>query len=310
MTNWRMPHIAGRLFGVPLMVDAGKAAAALVAIGGRLTEGGVTVVGIDALDHRAFATGRPSMGTVGDPLGSRYEAQGQVDRLLSRTPEGVAVIAVEGTLVHKGRWLGMESGETSYEGLQAQVMRARRDSSVRAVVFEVDSAGGEVSGSFETAKMIADLSLHKPTIAIMTDLALSAGYLLASQCRQIVAPATGMAGSIGVITLHVDQSRAIDEAGLTVTVLQSGKHKGDFSPFAPLPEAVAARIVGQLDHLRDGFAGAVGAGRGSRLTKAAALKTEALTYPADEARSLGLIDAIGHPYEAFAAFVAATTRGR
>lgn len=305
-----LPRLAARLFGVPLMVDAGKAAAALAAVGGRFVPGGVTLEGVEPLHHVAFATGRPSMGTLGDPTGSRYEMAGEGARLVPRTASGVGIVAIEGTLVHKGGWIGMNSGETSYQGLQAQVMRARRDPGIRAVVFEVDSAGGEVSGAFETAAMIADLSREKPTIAIMTDVALSAGYLLASACRQIVAPANGMAGSIGVISLHVDQSARDEAEGYAVTLLYSGKHKADFNPFEPLADDVAARWRAKLDGLRDQFASAVSASRGARLTKKAALATEAETYAGEDARSAGLIDAVGHPYEAFSAFVAAIEKGR
>ena len=42
-------------------------------------------------------------------------------------------------------------GETSYEGLQAQVLRAMRNPTIKGVVFEVDSFGGELAGAFETA---------------------------------------------------------------------------------------------------------------------------------------------------------------
>jgi transposase len=65
-------------------------------------------------------------------------------------------------------------------------------------VFEVDSLGGELAGAFETADLIARLSAEKPTLAILTDHALSAGYLLASAARQIIMPEHGRAGSIGV----------------------------------------------------------------------------------------------------------------
>jgi ClpP class serine protease len=102
--------------------------------------------------------------------------------------DGVALIPIEGTLVHKGAYVGAYSGTTSYEGLQAQVLRAMRNPAVKGVVFEVDSFGGELAGAFETADLIARLSAEKPTLAILTDHALSAGYLLASAARQIIIP--------------------------------------------------------------------------------------------------------------------------
>lgn len=297
-----LPHVAERLFETPLMIHPRKAAAVVAAIGGRMASGGVSVNGVDPIEHVAFAGGRPSMGRLGDPLGQRYEQEGAGDRMLFKVG-AVGVIPIEGTLVHKGKWLGSYSGDTSYEGLQSRVSRARRDDSIRGVVFEIDSYGGEVSGAFDTAQMIADLSAEKPTIAILTDFAYSAGYLLASAARQIVMPQTGGAGSIGTITLHADYSKALAEEGINVTVLSSGKHKADGNPFDALPEAVAARIQSSLDRSRDLFAEAVGTYRGTRLTKAAALATEALCFSGDDAVAAGLVDGIIRPSDAFAEFV-------
>ncbi|MGA8990672.1 MAG: hypothetical protein WB500_09890 [Rhodoplanes sp.] len=93
--------------------------------------------------------------------------------------------------MHKGAYVGAYSGRTSYEGLQAQVLRAMRNPAIKGVVFEVDSFAGDLAGAFETADLIARLSTEKPTLAILTDHALSAGYLLASAARQIIIQNTG-----------------------------------------------------------------------------------------------------------------------
>jgi signal peptide peptidase SppA len=249
--------------------------------------------------------GRPSesMGRLGDPLGRAYEANGAGDRMLFKVGN-VAVIPVEGTLVHKGKFLGAYSGETSYEGLQARVARAMRDPSVKGVVFEVDSYGGEVAGAFDTAEMIYALSQQKPTLAILTDFAYSAGYLLAAAARQIVMPSTGGAGSIGVVTLHVDYSGKLEADGIKVTVLAAGDHKGEGNEFAPLAEDVAARILEKLEATRQEFAAAVGRYRGVRLTKNGALATQALGYRGEDAVKAGLADQVMRPTTAFEQFVA------
>jgi signal peptide peptidase SppA len=297
-----MPRIASRIFDTPLMMDAGKAAAILTGLGGRFVEGGVAINDVEAVQHIAFSGGRPSMGRLGDPLGSRYEASGNGHRLLAMVGS-IGVIPIEGTLVHKGAYLGESSGETSYEGIQAQVQRARRDPSVRAVVFEVDSYGGEVAGAFDTADMIAELSAEKPTIAILTDFAYSAGYLMASAARQIVMPETGGAGSIGVIALHADFSAQLEKKGVKVTVISAGARKADGHPAAPLSAAALTLAQASVDATRDIFATAVARYRGQRLSKAAALATEATTYRGNAAVAAGLADGVGHPSEMFDRFV-------
>lgn len=300
-----MPHIASRLFGSELMIEPGKLQAFLIGLGARIVEGGMSLPGIAAINHVAFESGRPSeaMGKVGDPMGSAFEATGRGDRLVPKVGN-VGIIGIEGTLVHKGKFIGQSSsGETSYEGLQTQIARATRDPAIKGVVFEVDSFGGEVNGAFETAGMIAQLSAQKPTLAILTDFALSAGYLLASQARQIVMPETGAAGSIGVMTMHADMSKKLEQDGVKITLIASGKHKADGNPTEPLPDDLRASLQARVDMRRDQFAASVSAGRGSRLTVQKALATEAQVYHGEEAVSAGLVDGIIDPQTAFAEFV-------
>jgi ClpP class serine protease len=151
--------------------------------------------------------------------------------------------------------------------------------------------------------MMAELSAEKPTLAILNDFALSAGYLLASTARQIVLPDMGAAGSIGVITMHIDHSARLEKSGSKVTIVSSGKHKADGHSFGALPEDVKNRMQARVDSMRDLFAGSVAKYRGKRLSKAAALATEADVLRGEEAVKAGLADDVARPTEAFAQFV-------
>lgn len=302
-----MPHVASRLFGEPLMVDSGKLAAILAGIGGRIAEGGFVLPGVAPADHVAFGQGRPSerMGVVGghfDRVLSAFEQKRGIE-LLDRVGS-VAIVPIEGTLVQKGKWLGSsDSGDTSYEGTRALLARAMRSDQVKGVVLEVDSYGGEVAGAFETAAMIAELSAAKPTLAILTDFAFSAGYLMASAARQIVMPPGGGAGSIGVIAMHADYSKQLEQKGVAVTLVTAGAHKADGSPFAPLADDVRGEIQARVDASYQRFVDAVGTYRGVRLPAAAARATEARTYVGEAAVRAGLVDGIVEVDEAFRVFV-------
>lgn len=291
-------EIAARMIDTPLLVAAAKAEALLAAFGGRLVSGGVTVLNAGAVRDVPEA----EMGVVGDRLGRTYERYGVAPYDIV---DKVAVITIEGTLVQKGAWIGAYSGVTSYQGIQAAVNAARRSTSIRGVVFEVDSFGGQVSGAFDTAAMIAELSAEKPTMSILTDSALSAGYLLASQARQVVMPPDGRAGSIGAVIIHQSVAKALEQAGIEVTILRSGEHKMRGNPFERLPPELADRLRGELDEIRERFAETVAEARGRRITKKAAMETEADFYQGEDALKLGLVDAVGRPAEAFAEFVAA-----
>lgn len=299
-------RICNLLFDQPHLYHRQKAETVVRMLGPRLTGHEITVVnGAGTVEHTAFANGRPSAGVIGDRMGRAIDRGGYVP---FDVVEGVAIIPIEGTLVHKGAWIGQSSGETSYQGLMTQIARAARAPQVAGIVYEVDSFGGMVNGAFEVATAMREASRVKPSIAILTDYAYSAGYLLASQARQIVMPEFGGAGSIGVVTMHADFSGYLEKEGIKVTFIQSGDHKTDGNQFEPLPQDLFDRLKAQVDAMRERFAGAVGKGRGKRFTRAQALKTEAQAFTAGEALDIGLVDAVGDPQQAFDAFIREVNR--
>lgn len=293
MTN--MHHIAERMFNTPLMLDITKAQAIANTFAPRVLGSDVTINNLVQVADDA-----PQMGVVSNKLSGAYE-RWQESPLFVR--DGVAIIEVEGSLAHKGRYIGKSSGVTSYEGIATQVEAAHNDASVLGVVFEHDSFGGEVAGAFDLSESIFELSQEKPTMAILTDHACSASYLLASACEAIVMPETGIVGSIGVVMMHVDYSKYLEQEGMAVSLLFDGSHKVDGNPYQALPDDVRSHLQEQLSMSRSIFAETVGRYRGSRMNASQALATEAQTYHGDEALDLGLIDSVARPGKAFEAFV-------
>lgn len=292
----RHPQIAARVFHTPLLAAPSKAAAFLMGLGPRITGGAVEVIGAEVTPE-ASRRARASL------LDERLEDDMRSGRRAAyRMRDGIAVIPVTGTLVHRGAWLGQSSGETSYEGLSAQIEMAARDTEVRGVALEVDSFGGEVAGCFALADQIRALREAKPVWAFVSDHAYSAGYAIASQASRIVMPRTAGVGSIGVICMHADHSAALEQMGVQVTVISAGAHKADGNPYAPLPDAVRDDLRAEMEQLRQIFAETVGAGRGATLTTKDALATEARCLIGADAVAAGLADELSNPREAFEAF--------
>ncbi|MCT4334290.1 S49 family peptidase [Paracoccus sp. YLB-12] len=218
------------------------------------------------------------------------------------------MIAIAGTLVHRGAWIGQSSGLTSYEGLAAQIDAAVHDSAIRGIALEIDSFGGEVAGAFDLADRIRAARNTKPVHAFLAEHALSAGYALASQADRITLPRTGAAGSIGVITMHTDMSGVLAQKGVAVTLIHAGARKADGNPYAALPEGIRERLQAELEDLRILFAETVAAGRGTKLSKDAALATEAAVFRGAAAVEAGLADAVADPRAAFRAFTESVNR--
>jgi ClpP class serine protease len=306
-------QIAQRVFNTPLMVDPGKALAFLTGLGPRITGREITVEGM-AVDPADLATATlPARASLfGDDLTNREARNGGQPFAVV---DGIAVIEIAGTLVHRGAWIGQSSGLTSYEGIAAQLQAALADPAIRGIALDIDSFGGEVAGAFDLADRIRAARAQKPVHAFVADHALSAAYALASQADRIILPRTGAVGSIGVVAMHSDMSGALDQKGIAVTLIHAGARKVDANPYQPLPEAVRERIAGELEDLRQLFAETVAEGRGRRLDTSEALGTEAAVFRGEAAVFAGLADEVADPVTAFRAFAAAprgttTPRGK
>ena len=298
------PMIAARVFGTPLLVDPAKGAAFLAGLGPRLVNGALELRGLEGLsEDRVARAGRIGQraSIIADDVGERARGNG---RRLYRVRDGVAVIEVTGTLVHRGDWIGESSGTTSYEGLAAQVSAAAQDPVVRGIALEIDTFGGEVAGAFDLADLIRTARARKPVWAFVAEAALSAGYVIASQADRIIVPRTGEVGSIGVLCIHADYSQRLADEGVAVTLIHAGAHKVDGNPYEALPEDVRADLQAGVETSWRLFAQTVEAGRGARLLAQAAIDTEAKVYRGEDAVAAGLADEVSDLRSAFAAFVA------
>lgn len=304
------PMISTRVFGTPLLVDPAKGAAFLAGLGPRLVNGTLTLRGLEGMSEDRVARAgriRERASIIADDVGARARVNG---RRLYAVRDGVAIIEVTGTLVHRGEWVGESSGTTSYEGLTAQVVAAAADPNVRGIALEVDSFGGEVAGAFDLADTVRAARARKPVWAFVAEAALSGGYVLASQADRIIVPRTGEVGSIGVLTIHADYSQRLADEGVAVTMIYAGRHKVDANPYEQLPEDVRDALQARVERTRQLFAETVAAGRGARLTVQAALATEAQVYQGADAVEAGLADEVADPRSAFEAFVAEIARPR
>ncbi|WP_027237840.1 S49 family peptidase [Leisingera caerulea] len=290
------PQIAQRVFHTPLLAAPAKAAGFVMGLGSRILGGGsIELKGFEGVAVTGPAS-QPFASLLDDRVGDQIRA-GKAEAF--RIVDGVAVIPVTGTLIHRGAWVGSFSGEMSYEGISAQIKAAASHSSVRAIALEIDSHGGEVAGCFDLAAEIRAARDEKPVHAFVCDNAHSAAYALASQATRVIVPRAGSAGSIGVICMHADRSQQLEAVGVSVTIIAAGKHKADGNPYEPLPEAVRDSLKREMETLRGIFAETVAAGRGASLSADAALATEAACLLGQDAVDAGLADEVASPKEAF-----------
>ncbi|MDR3634336.1 MAG: S49 family peptidase [Isosphaeraceae bacterium] len=166
--------------------------------------------------------------------------------------DGVATIPVRGPISRYAGIMSELSGATSIDDLAVDLRTAAEDPSVRAIILEIDSPGGQANGVGELAGQIRDASERKPVIAYVGGYACSAAYWLASACGEIVTAETGVLGSIGCV-LAVSTG---DDDEVEFVSSQSPNKRPD-----PETKAGRAEIQAHVDALAQIFIDSVAANR-------------------------------------------------
>mgnify|MGYP000936455313 CR=1 FL=1 len=258
-----LPHLAARLYGVPLAIHRPKLDVILAVLGPRI---GLT-------DLAAPSGFTPPV------------------RPTATQTTKVAVIPIHGTLVRRTVGLEAESGLTSYAGLTAQLDAALASPDVAAILLDVDSPGGESGGVLDLADRIRSAARTKPVWAVANDMAFSAAYALASAASKVFVSRTGGVGSIGVIAMHVDQSEKDAQDGVRYTAVFAGDRKNDLNPHEPISSEAHAFLKGEVNRVYSLFVETVARNRG--IEASAVRDTEAGLFFGQAAVAIGLADAIG-----------------
>ncbi|HBM9818428.1 TPA: signal peptide peptidase SppA, partial [Escherichia coli] len=213
-------------------------------------------------------------------------------RSLLKVKDDIAIIPIMGGLTHRMTFIDAmcTGGLSSYEGLRRGFDEALADESIKTIVLHIDSGGGEASGCFELARHIMASRGQKKIIAYVDEFACSAAYALASSAEEIIASPDADVGSIGVIMVHQELTKAFEKNGVTINVIKAGEFKGMGSPFQALSEESKERLQKRINDTYATFTGFVAESR--NLSEEAVKNTEANVYSAQEALELGLINSI------------------
>lgn len=194
-------------------------------------------------------------------------------------------------------------GGTTYSSIQDALAAADLDPTVGEIILLVDSPGGNVIGLPETANQIYNVAQRKNVTAMVTGMAASAAYWLTSQAKHIMLTPSGYVGSVGVITMHADISKMLENAGVTITQVFAGKYKTEWSPYAPLTDEDKAATQAQVDSLYETFLESIKRGRGGRVTKDGMESNfgDGRLLDASQAQAAGMVDMIANVRDAFKA---------
>jgi protease-4 len=177
------------------------------------------------------------------------------------------------------------------------LLRVSQDKSVKALIVHINSPGGTVVGGESLYVHLRRVSEKKPVVAVMSDLATSAGYMTAIAADHIIARRSSVTGSIGVIMQTMEFTELLGKIGIKPESIKSAPLKAQPNPLEPMSKKARSAAQAVVSDMFDMFVDMVVERRQlteERVTNLA----DGRVYTGRQALKHGLIDAIGGEKEA------------
>jgi len=201
----------------------------------------------------------------------------------------IAVIYAMGSVVDGDAGEGYIGGNR----ISKAIRKARRDKSVKAIVFRINSGGGSGSASDVIHREVMLAAREKVVVASMGDVAASGGYYIAAPADTILAGPATITGSIGVFGLFPNVQKLMnDKLGISTDVVLTNENANILSAFDPLNPAERVIIQKMIDDFYINFVTLVADGRGKSYEEIDAI-AGGRVWAGTDALELGLIDMYG-----------------
>ena len=164
------------------------------------------------------------------PLGAKISDMGEMleaifgaKPVLEKFPP-YAIVPVKGVISKSISELEKLCGCCDINDVEEMLEECERDSSIKVIIFDIDSPGGTSVGVPELANRVKDCS--KETIAFTSSECCSAAYWIGSQANSFYATPSSSVGSVGVYIAYPDCSEAYKMEGVRMEVIKAGIFKG------------------------------------------------------------------------------------
>jgi protease-4 len=137
--------------------------------------------------------------------------------------KGIKIIYIKGAIFSESR--SPFSKQDKIEELLDEIEDAEENKNILGVVVRINSPGGSVGAVQELYSALLKLRRKKPLVVSIEDIALSGGYYIASLGKPIFANKGSIVGSIGVIVISFNAKNLLNNIGIKVRIIKSGKHK-------------------------------------------------------------------------------------
>ena len=201
----------------------------------------------------------------------------------------IAVIYAYGDVVMGNRG----EGSISSERISKAIRKARRDSTIKAIVFRVNSGGGSALASEVIWREVDLAAAVKPVVASMGDVAASGGYYILAPADTIIANPVTITGSIGVFAVLPNAQKFFNnKLGINMDVAKTNPYADIGNPFRPLEDEETGLMRFSVEKIYDTFVSHVSSGRNMTWDEVDAIG-QGRVWSGANAMENGLVDAYG-----------------
>lgn len=154
-----------------------------------------------------------------------------------KTKKTIAVVHAQGMIAGEKSGMSFPFGATMGAGTMEEAFRqALSNEDVAAIVFRVDSGGGESSTSWRIGRAAERAGRVKPLVVSMVDIAASGAYMISYPCSTLVAERLSLVGSIGSISGKFNMRGLYNKLGMTKDFVSRGPNAlmdSDYFDYTP-----------------------------------------------------------------------------
>jgi len=218
-----------------------------------------------------------------------YKAARVGDRQASKSKNKIAVVYALGSIS------GGEGDDASIgsERISKALRKAREDESVRAIVFRVNSPGGDALASDVIWREVDLARQAKPVVVSMGDVAGSGGYYISCAASRILADPTTITGSIGVLGVVPNFEKFFrNKLGITFDGVKTNANADYISVSHPLSEYQKKILEYDIERIYEVFVQHVADGRNMAVADVDSIGQGRIWSGVDAVR-IGLVDELG-----------------
>lgn len=228
-----------------------------------------------------------------DLRGSSEDDSEKHGHYLLSVHDSVGIISIKGSLITNADYWSRYYGLIGYNEIRDALIEAAQNPEIKNIVLDMDTPGGSANGVDNVSTIINKIRKEfKPVDAFTSGMMASAGYWIAAPAGKIHSTRMASVGSIGVISIHFDQTKMMDNIGIKPTVFRAGEFKALGNPYETLDKKTTQIIQARIDTLYGEFVNHIAVSRDVTVHTVLEKMAGGREFFGFEAMQVGMVDNI------------------